>query len=58
MMGYRTENGDILTATPDTLLVPSSLLGAANTLMKAQVINNTSNVWLGTCDVLEAPRLN
>lgn len=58
MASYRTENGDIMAALPDTLMVPSSLLGKANTLMKAQVINNTSNTWMGTCDVLEAPRLN
>lgn len=58
MASLRTENGDILAAIPDTLLVPSSLLGQANTLMKAQIINNTTNTWMGTCSILEAPRLN
>ena len=57
MMANRVESGDILNVKPNLLMVPPSLKGAANTLMKAQIINQTSNIWMNECDVLEATRL-
>lgn len=57
MSALRAENGDVLNVSPNLLVVPPSLKGAANTLMKAQIINNTSNVWMGTAEVLEVARL-
>ena len=57
MMSVRRDNGDSMAIMPDTLMVPPSLEGAGNTIVKADVINQTSNVWKDTAKLLVAPRL-
>lgn len=54
----RGENGDALAITPNLLVVPPALEGSANTIVKADVINQTSNVWKGTADVLVTARVS
>jgi phage major head subunit gpT-like protein len=57
LASLRGENGDALSIMPDLLVVPPALEGAANTIIKAEVINQTSNVWKGTADVLMTARV-
>ena len=57
MRSIRLENGDAMDVTPGLLLVDPSNEGAANTITKADVINQTSNVWKGTANVLCTGRI-
>jgi len=57
MASLRGENGVALNITPNLLVVPPALEGAANTLLKADVINQTSNVWKGTAEMLMTARV-
>jgi phage major head subunit gpT-like protein len=57
MGSIRLENGDAMDVTPNLLVVDPSNEGAANTITKADIINNTSNVWKGTADVLKTARI-
>lgn len=57
------ENGDKMSPTPDTLVVPSAIWATVNNLLKSDIIANAagtatiSNPYLGTIQVLEAPDL-
>lgn len=57
MMSIRRDNGDSMAIMPDTLVVDPSNEGPGNTILKADVINQTSNIWKGTAKLLVAPRL-
>ena len=57
MGAIRAESGDPLAITPDLLVFPPALEGAANTLLKATVVNNTTNTWAGTAKALMTPRV-
>lgn len=57
MGSIRGESGDSIAVTPNLLIYPPSLEGAANTLLKGDTINATTNTWKGTAQPLLAPRL-
>lgn len=57
MGAIRAESGDTLDFNPDLLVIPPSLEGSANTLIKATVINNTTNTWAGTAEILKTARV-
>ncbi|EGY02284.1 Mu-like prophage major head subunit gpT [Nitrospirillum viridazoti Y2] len=56
MGSLRGENGDSIGVMPNLLIVPPSLEGDANTLLKADYISATSNVWKGTAEMLVSSR--
>jgi phage major head subunit gpT-like protein len=53
----RLENGDVMDVTPNLLVVSSANEGAARTLLHAEIIANTTNVWQNSADLLVVPRL-
>ena len=57
MQAYRVENGDVMAVTPGLLAVPPVLEGAARTILKADTIAQTTNIWKSSADLLVVPRL-
>jgi phage major head subunit gpT-like protein len=57
MGSIKQENGQSLSVTPNLLVVPPALEGAAKQLLHAEMIDATSNIWKGTADVLVVPEL-
>ena len=57
MMGIRLENGDVMDVSPNLLVVPPSLETSARTVLKAEIIANTTNIWQGSADLLVVPRV-
>lgn len=53
----RLENGDVMDVTPDLLVVSTANEGPARTLLNAEIIANTSNVWQNSATLLTVPRL-
>jgi phage major head subunit gpT-like protein len=57
MGAIRAESGDVLDLKPNLLVIPPALEGAANTLLKATMVNNTTNTWAGTAEILMTGRV-
>lgn len=57
MMGMKGDYDRPLGITPNLLVVPPALEGAANRLMKNEQINGSDNEWKGTAEVLVVPWL-
>lgn len=58
MMSFKSDEGTPLNITPQLLVVPPTLEGAANTLIKTQVnAAGASNPWFNTAEVLVVPWL-
>lgn len=58
MMSFKNEEGVPLNIMPDLLVVPPTLEGAANALIKAQKdAAGADNVWFGTAEVMVSPWL-
>lgn len=55
MMGMKGNYDRPLGITPNLLVVPPALEGAANRLMKNEQINGSDNEWKGTAEVLVVP---
>jgi phage major head subunit gpT-like protein len=58
MQNFTADGGKKLNITPSILLVPPTLEGAANALIKAQKdAAGADNIWFGTAEVVVAPWL-
>ena len=57
MGAIRAESGDVLDIKPNLLVIPPALEGSANTLLKATMVNNTTNTWAGTAEILMTGRV-
>lgn len=57
MMSLIDENGNSLNVIPDTLVVPPALEGAAKTILTAEYIDGSSNIWKDTAKLLVVPEL-
>ena len=53
----RGDNGQPLDINPNLLVVPPNLEGSALTVLNAEIINNTTNIWRGTATVLKTARV-
>lgn len=51
------DGGRPLGLKPNLLVVPPSLAGAGRTILKAEQISGTTNIWNGTADLMEVPWL-
>jgi phage major head subunit gpT-like protein len=57
MGSLKDDEGKPLGVRPTLLVVPPSLEGAARTLLNAETVSNTTNVWRGTAELLVVPEL-
>lgn len=57
MMGIRGSDGRILKIVPDTLVVPPQLEAVARSILFSDLVNGSTNVYKGTCELLVAPEL-
>ncbi len=51
------EAGRPLNIMPDLLVVPPQLEGAARTILNAELIGGSTNIWRNSCDLLVVPAL-
>lgn len=51
------EDGSPILITPKLLVVPTALEGAAKTIIKAETIGGTTNIWRDSVEILVAPWL-
>lgn len=58
MMSLKDENKDSLNIIPNLLVVPPSLEGAAKTILTAEFIDGSSNIWKDTAELLVVPELS
>jgi len=58
MQSLRKRSGEIINIRPTKLLVPPALAPTARKLLNAELVNGgDSNIWKGTCEVVEIPYL-
>ena len=58
MMGFKSDGGKIMGITPNLLVVPPSLEGAARDLVKAPTaISGSSSTWYQSAEVIVSPYL-
>ncbi|QAX29274.1 Mu-like prophage major head subunit gpT family protein [Leisingera sp. NJS204] len=57
VQSMKADYGEPLNLSPDVLMVPPALEGAANRLMKNDQIDGSDNEWKGTAEVLMVSRL-
>lgn len=57
MMSFKDDQGEVIEATPNLLVVGAGLEVTAKQILRAQEINATTNVQAGTADVLVLPQL-
>lgn len=55
MRSFTADNGDVLNVKPTLLVVPPSLEASARTLLNAEMISSSTNVWRGSVDLLVTP---
>ena len=58
MMAQHRADGTPFGITPNILVHPPSLTGAARTLLISEMVNNTSNPWKGTAEPVETTWLS
>lgn len=58
MMSLKDESKNSLNIIPNLLVVPPSLEGAAKTILTAEFIDGSSNIWKDTAELLVVPELS
>jgi len=58
MRSLKGDNGRVLNINPTLLVVPPSLEAQALQILNAEMVNNTTNVYRGTADLLVSPWLS
>jgi phage major head subunit gpT-like protein len=58
MMSLKDENGKPLLINPNLLVVPPQLEGMARKILFADIINNTTNIYKGSADLLVLSQLS
>lgn len=58
IMSLKDENKNSLNIIPNLLVVPPSLEGAAKTILTAEFIDGSSNIWKDTAELLVVPELS